>query len=184
MPRYLLPLLFAALLSACASLDGPAFTVGSTTQAEVVARRGTPAMHWQEPDGGNLFAYPSGPNGTSTIMAGFDKQQRLSFYKEVLNVEHFSQIQAGMSMDEVMRLIGPPYAPWTAYFSARDELAWEWRYCNDWNQASRFNVLFDGTSKKVRSTLSLTESQVFGYRSNPPCGHVYIKLGPAAFGSR
>ena len=51
----------------------------------------------------------------------------------------------------------------TLYFAARDELVWEWRWCDDWSEPARFNVLFDGTSGKVRSTASLTERQaVFG----------------------
>ena len=53
----------------------------------------------------------------------------------------------------------PPVPHWTVYFEARDELVWEWRYCDDWGEPARFNVLFDGTSRRVRSTLSLTESQ-------------------------
>ena len=34
---------------------------------------------------------------------------------------------------------------------------WEWRYCDDWAEPARFSVLFDATSGKVRTTISLTE---------------------------
>lgn len=172
--------LLTLLLSACASLGGPNFTPGTTTQGEVFSYMGPPAHYSEEANGVKRFFWPTGPAGTSTIMARFDVKQRLLTYEEVLNMPHFAGIQSGMSMDEVKHLIGPPYAGWTTYFKARDELVWEWRYCDSWNGAARFNVLFDGTSKKVRSTLSLTESQVFGWRSSPPCGHAYIRLGPAA----
>lgn len=168
------------VLSACAVLGGPTFTPGTTTQAEVFSYKGPPAHSSDEVNGTKRFFWPSGPAGTSTIMARFDAKQRLLSYEEVLNMEHFADIQPGMSMDEVMGLIGPPYAGWTTYFKARDELAWEWRYCDSWNSAARFNVLFDGTSKKVRSTLSLTEAQRFGWRSSPGCGQTYINVGPAA----
>ena len=172
--------LMTVLLSACAVLGGPAFTPGTTSQKEVLSYKGPPAHIADEANGIKRLFWPTGPMGTSTIMARFDAQQRLLSYEEVLNMEHFADIQPGMSMDDVMRLIGPPYAGWTAYFKARDELAWEWRYCDSWNGAARFSVLFDGTSKKVRSTISLTEAQVFGRRSSPSCGHTYVNIGPAA----
>jgi hypothetical protein len=135
-------------------------------------------MHWDEPNGGTRFFYPTGPYGTSTIRASFDAKQRLIGYEEVLNMEHFADIQPGMSMDDVLHLIGPSYPAWTVYFAARDELTWEWRYCDSWNQGARFNVLFDGTSKKVRSTMSLTEAQRFYGKGSPSCGQTYIRLEP------
>jgi hypothetical protein len=168
------------LLSACAMLGGPAFTPGTTTQAEVLAYMKAPNYAWEEPNGIQRLFWTSGPAGTSTIMARFDAKKRLISYEEVLNMQHFADIQPGMSMDEVTRLVGPPYDGWTTYFKARDELVWEWRYCDSWNGAARFNVLFDGSSKKVRSTLSLTEAQRFSYRSSPSCGQTYIQIGPAA----
>ena len=172
--------LITILASACAVLGGPQFTPGTTTRAEVFAYKGPPAHIAEETNGIKRFFWPTGPAGTSTVMARFDAKERLISYEEVLDMPHFADIQPGMSMEDVTRLIGPPYAGWTAYFKARDELAWEWRYCDSWNSAARFNVLFDGTTKKVRSTLSLTEAQRFGWRSSPSCGQTYINVGPAA----
>jgi hypothetical protein len=165
------------LLTGCAS--GPPLVPGATTQSEIIAHKGPPAFVVQEPDGVNRLFWPTGPAGTSTIMGRFDKQQRLISYEEVLDTAHFGKIQPGMTMEEVTQEIGPPFPGWTAYYKARDELAWEWRYCDGWNSAARFNVLFDGSSKRVRSTLSLTEAQRFGGWS-PPCGQIMIRLGPAA----
>ncbi len=58
----------------------------------------------------------------------------------------------------------PPFRREPSYFKARDELVWEWRYCDHWNEPARFNVLFDATSMRVRSTLTGTERSrnVFG----------------------
>lgn len=173
-------LLLFLLLGGCAILGGPTFTPGVTTQEEVFSQRGAPAYFWEEPDGVQRFFWPTGPAGTSTIMGRFDKRKRLLNYEEVLNTEHFAKIQRGMSMEEVLREIGPSYPGWTTYFKARDELVWEWKYCDSWSASARFHVMFDGTTKKVRSTLSLTEQQVLGLRFSPPCGHAYIRLGPAA----
>ncbi|MDE2598087.1 MAG: hypothetical protein KGL40_00535 [Rhodocyclaceae bacterium] len=175
----MLPALLLPLLTGCSTLLGPPVIPGVTTQAEIVARKGPPALHVEEAKQVTRLFWPTGPNGTSTIRARFDGQQRLISYEEVLDMQHFSKIQPGMSMDDVLREIGPPFAPWTIYFKARDELVWEWRYCDSWNAAARFNVLFDGTSKLVRSTMSLTEAQRFYGRLSPPCGQTYLNVSPA-----
>jgi hypothetical protein len=180
MPGKVVLICLVVFLSACASFGGPGFTPGRTTQPEVLSYMGAPSYASEEPGGIQRLFWTTAPAGTSTMMARFDTQKRLISFEEVLNMEHFAGIQSGMTMEEVTHLIGPHYPGWTAYFKARDELAWEWRYCDSWSGAARFNVLFDGTTKKVRSTLSLTESQVFGWRSSPPCGHVNVRLGPAA----
>ena len=59
--------------------------------------------------------------------------------------------------NEVLQLIGPPVPHWTIYYEARDELVWEWRYCDDWNEPARFNVMFDGTTRRVRFTYAAPE---------------------------
>lgn len=164
-------------LAGCSILGGPPYLIERTTLADVEARHGPAPMRWQT-DGATTLIYPSGPNGSYTLKFEFLTDSRLKTVRQVLTEEDFAQVQPGMSMDEVQRLIGPPYAPWTVYFSARDELVWEWRYCDTWGELARFNVLFDGTSKRVRSRLSLTEKQHFGGRSRP-CSGLYLPVqGP------
>jgi hypothetical protein len=77
----------------------------------------------------------------------------------VLDEAHFAQIQPGMTKAQVQRILGPSVPAWTVYYASRDELAWEWRYCNAWRQAARFDVLFDATQGVVRSSMEMTESQ-------------------------
>lgn len=149
------------LLGGCASYDGRGLQPGQSQVSEVEQRMGTPAMRWKEPDGGELLAYPRGPAGYHTYMARIGPDGRLQSLDNVLEPKHFALIREGMGQDDVLRVLGPPYPGWTIYFKARDELAWEWRYCDDWGEPARFNVFFDGTSGKVRSTGSLTERQRF-----------------------
>jgi hypothetical protein len=78
----------------------------------------------------------------------------------VMETKYFVRIQPGMSKSEVLKILGPSEAAWTAYFKARDELVWEWRYCNEWNELARFEVLFDASKEVVRSTMSQTEAQM------------------------
>lgn len=148
-------------LGGCAAYDGRGLQPGESAATEVEQRMGTPAMRWKEADGSETQAYPRGPAGYHTYMVRIGPDGRLAGIENVLEPRHFALIREGMGQDEVLRVLGPPYPGWITYFKARDELAWEWRYCDDWGEPARFNVLFDGTSGKVRSTLSLTERQRF-----------------------
>jgi hypothetical protein len=77
-------------------------------------------------------------------MVFIDPDGRLQQIEAVLDMEHFARIEPGKSDQEsVLRLIGPPVPQWTNYFKARDELVWEWQFCDAWNQLARFDVLFD-----------------------------------------
>ena len=155
----LLTSLAALALGACAQFGGPPLEPGVSILADLQRSLGTPAMRWRETDGGEQLAYPRGPMGVQTWMARTDAAGRLVSIDNVLQPRYFARIQAGMSQDEVLRVLGPSYPGWTIYFKARDELVWEWRYCDDWAEPARFSVLFDATSGKVRTTISLTERQ-------------------------
>ena len=151
-------LLCAATLAGCAGY-GAGLVPGRSTADDVLRTMGLPAQQWTNADGSRQFAYPRGPMGVHTHMVSVDRDGRLQRIDNVLDEEDFARIHPGMTQDEVLRTIGPPWPGWTVYFKARDELVWEWRYCDVWAQYARFDVLFDGTSRLVRSTLSQTESQ-------------------------
>lgn len=140
------------LLSACASYDGWGLAPGVATLPEVLQTMGEPAMRWDDPDGSSQLAYPRGPLGTATFMVHIDPQGKLQKIENVLDMRGFSRVQAGMDKAQVLRALGPAIPEKTVYFEARDELVWEWRYCNDWNRYARFYVLFDGKRERVRST--------------------------------
>ena len=154
------------LLAGCAAYSGSGLQPGVATEAEVRQTMGVPAMQWELADGGRQLAYPRGPAGFATFMVYVDTAGRLERIVNVLDMANFARIQSGMSQAEVLQLLGPSQPEWTAYFKARDELVWEWRYCDSWHEAARFDVLFDGTTKKVRSTLTWTESQKSAFPVN------------------
>ncbi len=169
MTRRLLLLLLTLALSACAAYSGAGLKPGIATEAEVRAVMGAPAMRWDIAGGGGQLAYPRGPAGFQTYMVFIDAAGKLERTVNVLRQDFFAQVQPGMTQAQVLQLIGPPQPQWEAYFKSRDELVWEWRFCDSWNQASRFDVLFDGTTKIVRTAYSWQEGQ----KSNYPisCGH-------------
>jgi hypothetical protein len=158
--RHLLPLIAALLLTACAGYAGRRLQAGVSTEAEVRQEMGVPARQWDLPGGGRQLAYPRGPEGYHTFMVYLDAGGRFERTENVLDMAHFARIRAGMTEAEVLQLIGPPQPQWELYFAARDERVWEWRYCDSWREVARFSVLFDGTSRLVRSTLSQTEGQI------------------------
>ena len=154
-----MPLLTAlpVLLAACAGYSGNALIVGRSGVDDVVGVMGEPRMQWTDANGARRLAYPRGPMGVHTFMVLIGPDGKLQRIENVMTPEAFNGIRAGMSEHEVLRALGPPQPGWTVYFKARDELVWEWRYCDDWGYAARFDVLFDGSKEIVRSTMSVRE---------------------------
>ena len=155
--RLFIIVLSALLLAACASYSGSGLKPGEAQVEDVLNVMGQPAMRWQDSDGSRQLAYP---RGIHTFMARIGKDGKLQRIENVMNMKTFAQIRPGMTKSQVLRILGPSFSPGTAYYKARDELVWEWRYCDEWNERARFDVLFDGSKEMVRSTLSQTESQM------------------------
>lgn len=158
--KRLFSILVVLLLTACASYSGGGLKPGEAELADVIRVMGEPALRWHDPDGSEQLAYPRGPYGFHTYMVRFGSDGKLMSIENVLEPSGFAQVKTGMTKDQVLRALGPSYPSWTSYFRARDELVWEWRYCDDWKEAARFDVLFDATTGIVRSAMSLTESQM------------------------
>lgn len=156
MTRILLCLSFL-LLGACASYGGRGLQPGVSSVDDIQRVMGEPAMRWRESSGGERLAFPRGPAGYHTFMVLTDANGRMLSLENVLEPKHFALLREGMTQDEVFRIIGPSHPGWTMYFEARDELALEWRYCDDYAEASRFNALFDRTSGKLRTTMNSPE---------------------------
>ena len=149
-------MLSAFLLVACASYSGRGLKSDESRLEDVVRIMGNPAMQWQDPDGSRQLAYP---RGIHTFMVQIGPDGKMQRIENVMHMKTFARIRPDMTKNEVLRILGPSETSGTAYYKARDELVWEWRYCDEWNEAARFDVLFDGNKEVVRSTLSLTESQ-------------------------
>jgi outer membrane protein assembly factor BamE (lipoprotein component of BamABCDE complex) len=155
--RLFIPILSAFILVACASYSGTGLKPGESRLEDVVRIMGNPAMRWQDPDGSQQLAYPRGIH-TFMVQIGSDgKMQRI---ENVMDMKTFARIRPDMTKNQVLHILGPSEPSRSDYFKARDELVWEWRYCDAWNEAARFDVLFDGHKEVVRSTMSLTESQM------------------------
>ena len=143
-------LALAALAAGCAG-----FSSVSTGDSEVVVgeKVGKPATVWKNPDGSELWQYPQGYYATETFIITMGADKRVQEIHQALSEPYFSKIYAGMSKDDVYRMLGRPREVWD--FPARDEQTWTWRY-KDTNYMF-FNVLFDRSAGTVRSTQRLQE---------------------------
>jgi outer membrane protein assembly factor BamE (lipoprotein component of BamABCDE complex) len=152
MPKAALSLLLAlaAQLAGCATFS--AVSSGMPAQ-QVQAKLGTPETVRKNADGSEVWEYPGGPLGRQTYIVTLGSDQAVREVHQVLSDEYFSRVRAGMSRDEVRRLLGKPGE--IMVFGARDEEVWSWRYQQQ--NPMFFNVLFDRSSGAVRSTQRLEE---------------------------
>jgi hypothetical protein len=144
-------------LYGCASYSGRNLKPGQATLQDVIATMGEPTMRWIAPDHSIQLSYPRGPAGFHSYMVYLDAGGHLQRIENVMDPASFYRIERGMSEDDVLRILGPPVPAWTQYFAGRRELVWEWRYCNELSQTSRFDVVFDGDHRKVRTSFGAPE---------------------------
>ena len=145
-----LPVLLAAavLLAACAT---PAGVAPGTPEVELRSRMGPPAIVLPNPDGSRQLAYPSGPFGTQTFMAYIGADGRLTHVEQVLDDVRFHQIQPGMTRDELLRYIGPPYE--TGRFPNLGQTYYAYRFRDTWGYEAILSVMLDDNGIVVgRST--------------------------------
>ena len=150
-------LIATMLLAACASYSGAGLKPGEANLEQVQAKMGQPAMRWQDADGSVQLAYPRGPYGYHTYMVKLGPDGRLQSIENALDDRTFRRIVPGLSKEEVLRLLGPPIDSRSVYNKERNELGWEWRFRDAFNEPTRFVVLFDATAGTVRSAMFLRE---------------------------
>src|SRR5258708_34517684 len=140
----------ASSLAGCANFTG--VSSGMPAQ-QVQAKLGAPETVRKNADGSEVWEYPGGPLGRQTDMVTLGSDRAVREAHQVLSEEYFSKVQAGMSRDEVRRLLGRPGD--IMVFRARDEEVWSWRYQQQ--NPMFFNVLFDRSAGIVRTTQHLEE---------------------------
>jgi hypothetical protein len=145
----------ALLLAGCASYDGRGLRPGASTEAEVRATMGEPAMQFPNPDGSRQLAYPRGPLGLQTFMVHVGRDGILRSVEPVLSDVTFDAIQPGVAQEAVLRMIGPPRDTMT--FPRQGHGAWDYKYQDTWGYPAIFSVTFDREGRVV-SKISRRES--------------------------
>jgi len=152
MPKAALSLLLALAASLAGCANFAALSSGMPAQ-QVEAKLGAPETVRKNADGSEVWEYPGGPLGRQTYMVTLGSDRVVREAHQVLSEEYLSKVQAGMSRDEVRRLLGRPGE--IIVFKARDEEVWSWRYQQQ--NPMFFNVLFDRPAGTVRTTQRLEE---------------------------
>lgn len=158
---FALLVLSVTLLCGCASIDGTGLKQGIATEADVRNLMGEPAFSWGEVNGSKVLAYPRGPVGLQTFMVRLDNNDKLIVIEQVLNDRNFNKIQPGMNETQVTHLIGPPYR--VIPFKRRQEIAWDYRYQDDWGYSSIFSVIFSETGS-VKTAVRIREERRYPFQ--------------------
>ena len=136
---------FRTLAVALAALAAGACAVQSlrpgASEAEVRQAMGRPALEFPTGDGGRQLAFTTGPFGTQTYMAYLGGDGRLQRVEQVLDDSRFHAIQPGMTREELLRHIGPPYQ--TLRFDNLRQTAWDYRFRDTWGYIAILSVMID-----------------------------------------
>lgn len=147
----LLPFLAVLGLAACNTLNGSGLKPGQGTLADIERALGKPALRWENKDGSLQLAY-SKQGGPSNLMVTVGTDGKLQTIHNALEPSNFEKIHAGMSKEEVLRILGPSDPTQKIRFPRRNELAMSWVF-QDNNDLSYFIVLFDAEKEIVRTSL-------------------------------
>jgi hypothetical protein len=122
--------------------------VGQSTVADLKLKMGEPASVSKDGDR-EIWEYPLGPEGVKTYRMTVNAQGVLEKIDQILTDENFKRIVAGMTMDDVRKIIGKPGKD-KRYGMSYNEVTYVWKFNKD-NSDLFFEVLIDGNGR-VKST--------------------------------
>jgi outer membrane protein assembly factor BamE (lipoprotein component of BamABCDE complex) len=146
-------------LSALAGCDQRAISEleeGVSTEADVREKFGPPEAVWDGPDGAQIYEYNRQPEGDQNWQITIGPDGKMAALRQVLNPRTFAQVQPGMMMEEVRRMLGKPMKITT--YALKQETHYDWRWRNGPNDSDRqvFTVIFN-PDLRVVSTLSVRD---------------------------
>ncbi|MEC5399072.1 outer membrane protein assembly factor BamE domain-containing protein [Uliginosibacterium sp. H1] len=145
-------------LTACASFIPFTIEQGQTRE-HVVSKAGRPAHVWKNADGTETLEYPQQPYGTACYMVTVGADGKVLRVDNALQPENLARVAAGMSEEQVLRLLGSPRQTNTYKLSGETVLDWNVRDPGVMS-GMRFNVHFkDG--KVARTSQSYYDSRDF-----------------------
>ena len=105
----LLTILLLAGIAGCATYSGSSLTPGASTEEDVVAVMGEPALVRDAPDGGKVLWYPRQPFGRESFAARIDESGTLASIEQRLEAQYIARLKPNESTaDDVLDLLGPP----------------------------------------------------------------------------
>ncbi|HWI82844.1 outer membrane protein assembly factor BamE domain-containing protein [Ramlibacter sp.] len=143
-------MLALTVLAACDPQRVRELEEGVSTEADVRQRFGAPENIWDGAGGERIFEYNRQPSGHQNFMIGIGPDGKMTSLRQVLNPRTFAQVQPGMAMEEVRRLLGKPMKK-TPY-ALKNEIAWDWRYLEPPNTSMVFTVWFNPDYRVLRTS--------------------------------
>ncbi|QID19298.1 outer membrane protein assembly factor BamE [Nitrogeniibacter mangrovi] len=123
---------------------------GVTTRAELKSHLGDPGIEWRNADGTVVWEYSMQPSGITCYHVTLDRAGVVKRVEQVLTEARMAQISAGMTEDQVRRLIGKP-AKRTS-FPNKGETVWDWLIDDRMpSESIYFNVHFDGNGRVTQT---------------------------------
>ncbi len=123
---------------------------GVSTEADVRKLMGQPELVWEENNGERVLEYPRSPMGTETYMVTIGSDGKYRSMVNVLVREQFVKVKAGMSRDDVRRLLGRPTD--IVYFQLKEQEVWSYKHMGEMSDKDNFHVHFDGSGRVVNTS--------------------------------
>ena len=144
-------LCLAALLAACDPQNISELEEGVSTEADVRERFGAPEAVWEGEDGAQIYEYNRQPEGYQNYQIAIGPDGKMAALRQVLNPRTFAQVQTGMPMETVRRMLGKPMK--TTTYPLKRETHYDWRYFESpgVGESQVFTVVFDADLKVVRT---------------------------------
>ena len=129
---------------------------GVATEGDVKMKFGEPEKVWDGENGARIFEYNRQPAGTTNYMITIGTDGKMTALRQVLAPHVFAQIQPGMPMETVRRMLGKPMK--ITPFEIKNVWHYDWRYMDGPNKSDSkiFTVVFN-TDMKVLSTGSVVD---------------------------
>jgi hypothetical protein len=121
-------LLAALLLAGCASFDGHTLVPGRATAKEVTTLMGEPALELKRPNGDTWLYFTRYPFGRATFVATLGPDHVLRGIEQRLNYWNIYAVKAGMRVEEVRALLGPPREITRLPRQQREVWEYPWRH--------------------------------------------------------
>lgn len=146
----------ALCLTACDNQRIAELEEGVATEGDVKMKFGEPEKVWDGENGARIFEYNRQPAGTTNYMVTIGTDGKMTALRQVLAPHVFAQVQAGMPMEAVRRMLGKPMK--ITPFELQNVWHYDWRYMDGPNKSDSkiFTVVFN-SDLKVLSTGSVAD---------------------------
>lgn len=152
--------IIAISLTACDQVAQNELKPGISGADDVKRYMGKPDMIWEEKDGTVFMEFPRAPEGHQTYVVEIGPDGKYKGMKNILTDENFAKVQAGLSQDDVRRMLGKPTEQIT--FKLKNELVWSWRFSPGPGRSEIFNVHFSPDGKVKTTSKSVDPRTMAG----------------------